>query len=313
MGWVTTRSVEAPRELWTAGLQLYLQHANQIRRDYADILGEPTNTTSPSTTLQPEVAPTSVPSRAISTQGPTKPFFSFGAAPPLTNGDQATRNPASTPPKPAFNFSALAKANDTSKPATTSPSIQPAPAFNFGGGSATTLTPNSNTPSKTAPLFSFGAKAVDAATDHAAKTTIATSSGGQKPLFSFGGGAAASPFSFNNTGGGGSPFSLTAPAVKAAEDDGAEAEEEDPEPPVKRPMMEVEPEDEDNRVVFTAKAKYFLRSSEGEWSGIGVGLLTVKQPKAEGSRPFIVFRKIDGGKVLLRASIQVRGVKGWRE
>ena len=170
--------------------------------------------------------------------------------------------------------------------------------------------------------FSFGAKP-DTKKDGDGDAAARPSGGG---LFSFGGASAGGDagaskptggFSFGGAstgalpafGSGSGGFQFGAAGGKAEEGageggDGAEEdEEEEKEAKARRVRVDTEPEDDENENVFEAKAKYFMQDlKDKSWNEIGLGLVVVKRPKA-GGKPFVIFRKTEGGRVLLTTPV----------
>jgi len=207
-----------------------------------------------------------------------------------------------------------------SAPGTTSPPAPKTGGFLFGGAvksvektadkpaAATTTTTTTTTTAAgaaTSNPFNFGTGSTGA------PTFGGGGAAGAKP-FAFGN-AASKPFSFGGSsvaaasgGGGGLSF---APAPATGEDEGGGEEEPAENGGKSHVHMDREPEDTNNTLIWSKMCIYYMNKGEDGWDNIGKGFISVKKPTSGANpKPFLVFRKQDGGRILLTSPIP-KGMK----
>ncbi|KAL6752440.1 hypothetical protein V8C86DRAFT_2753678 [Haematococcus lacustris] len=267
--WVSEQQRQHPQQLWSDGVRDYLEHAEQLLRDFKDVLDaeRPSIASGKAVLASKHVSFTGLPPSEPDTAGQPN-----GSAAPQDRGSAAHPTPTSGP--------ATAAATGRSAPATDASSgggtaaVAPAP-FTFGG------------PAKPgAPLFG---------------APPAAGAAGGAGLFNFGAPALAAnnPFA--------APAPSTAPGSGPGGGDG-EAEGEAEEGP-QRYESEVVTNSESGDIVFKSKSKMMLfKKEEGKppsWDTRGVGVLTLRTSKATegGSGKPLITWTTEAGKVRYIANL----------
>lgn len=293
--WVWNQAAEHSSELWTDGARAYAQYAEELTKDYEDVLeaaGEghvdkrsagasPLGFAGVSSSTPGSAAPASTAGLfnfASSSAAPSGAFTfgggAPGAAPPSSAASGGTFTFGGSPGSsgtPAAGFTLSTPAASGSSPAGT-PGTATAPIFAFGGTQSTA----GHTP---APAkFSFGA-------------TLTTPS----PSPTLPGG-----FTFQ-------PAPAAANGVAADAGGGDEAEDGEGAPKAYTPEIAV---DEDTyEVLHRAKSRLMVlkRPADGgknEWEGRGVGMLTIRRFKQGPNRKAYIYFTTESGRSLVMSSIQ---------
>eukprot|EP00798_Chlamydomonas_sp_ICE-L_P030164 gene30164-35144_t len=312
--WVEEQKSGHVAELWTDGIKDYLQHVDELLKDFSDLIdnerqskqgktlsAEPTTTplASPAFSFGAAATPLTFSPAFFKSSGgaedkglgaegtkdpPAPAAFGFGQAPPsfgtasTNSGPAAGEDSASEAPKPAFGFGAAAAATTTSSDAP-----KPPPAFAFGAATAAAKESAESDKKTEAPKpFAFGSSA----------PVPEPSAAASKP-FSFGAapeGAAKKDADAAPSGGGG----LTAPAPAADEEDDAPAKFE----------SELEVNEGAGTVVFKAKSKFFhfVKDGAGCWEGKGIGTMMVRQRGDDPKKAIITFTT-EAGRVLYTTNL----------
>lgn len=266
--WVKEQKASAPLELWTDGVEDYLQYAKKLTEDFKDVVKE-AGQASAEAAAQPAAANGArreAGEEAPAAKKPAAGLFSFSAAPaaglgkpPLGAGTAAGGGIfgalPSTGAVPAFGASSAPAFGASSAPAFGASSV---PAF--GAGSA--------------PAFGgFGA--------------------GSAPAFGgFGAGTGSSLFTMSSAG--------TLGGSQQAEEEGdeeGEGEEQAAEPAVQLESEGVE-------ILVKQRIKLMV-CEDRKWKDKGAGTLTLRRATGEeaaGKRPYLVFTT-DAGRVLVNAPL----------